>query len=250
MTLIRLQRAIAQAGLASRRAAEEMIRQGRVIVNGHVVQELGTRVDLKHDTVLVDRKPLSAISKKIYLLLYKPSNYVTTTRDPHGRKTVLDIIEKTPIRLFPVGRLDYDAEGLIVLTNDGDLAHRLQHPRFGVLKTYQVKVKGHPQEPALNALRTGVRLDEGRTAAAEVDVIRTLPQSSWLKMVLHQGWYRQIKRMCEAVGHRVLKIRRIGYGPLQIGQLTPGGYRHLTRAEIRQLYRLVQLEESELKRDG
>ena len=250
MALIRLQRAIAQAGLASRRAAEEMIRQGRVVVNGRVVQELGTKVDLKHDNILVDRKPLSSVSEKVYLLLYKPTNYVTTVRDPQGRKTVMDIIKKSSIRLFPVGRLDYDAEGLIVLTNDGDLAHRLQHPRYGVLKTYQVKVKGHPQESVLNALRTGVQLEEGTTAPAEVDVIRTLPQSSWLKVVLHQGWYRQIKRMCEAVGHAVLKIRRIAYGPLQVGQLTPGAYRHLKRNEIRQLYRLVQLDQSELKKHG
>jgi 23S rRNA pseudouridine2605 synthase len=250
MALMRLQRAIAQAGLASRRAAEEMIRQGRVVVNGRVVRELGTKVDLKHDTILVDRTPLSSISQKIYLLLYKPCNYVTTARDPQGRRTVMDLIEKSSVRLFPVGRLDYDAEGLIVLTNDGDLAHRLQHPRYGVLKTYQVKVKGHPQGTELNALRTGVRLDEGKTAPAEVDIIRILPQSSWLKVVLHQGWYRQIKRMCEAVGHPVLKIKRIRYGPLQVGKLTPGAYRHLTRNEIGQLYRLVQLEQSELKEHG
>lgn len=243
MTGIRLQRVIAQAGLASRRAAEEMIRQGRVVVNGRVVTELGVRVDPLKDKILVDRRPVSLVAKKVSLLFYKPKNCVTTVKDPQGRKTVLDFISGFKVRLFPVGRLDFDAEGLIILTNDGDLAHRLQHPRFGVTKTYQVKVKGHPDGHALNHLRHGVQLDEGKTAPADVSVTHMLEKAAWLRIVLHQGWYRQIKRMCEAVGHPVLKIRRTEYGPLKVGRLTAGTYRILNRREIKQLYQLVQLDE-------
>lgn len=242
MANVRLQRVIAQAGLASRRAAEEMIRQGRVAVNGRVVTELGVRVDPRKDKILVDRRPIFVESRKVHVLFYKPRSCVTTARDPQGRKTVMDFLSGFHVRLFPVGRLDYDAEGLIVLTNDGDLAHRLQHPRFGVPKTYLVKVQGHPDRRVLSELASGVRLTEGKTAPAEAAVVRSLPKASWLRIVLHQGWYRQIKRMCEAVGHPVLKIRRTEYGPLKIDGLTAGKYRVLTDNEVRQLYRMVQLD--------
>jgi len=242
MTGIRLQRVIAQAGLASRRAAEEMIRQGRVVVNGHVVTELGARVDPLKDKILVDRRPVLPAAQKVHLLFYKPKNCVTTVKDPQGRKTVMDFIADAKVRLFPVGRLDYDAEGLIILTNDGDLAHRLQHPRFGVSKTYQVKVMGHPDEHTVGRLRDGVQLEEGKTAPADVSVTHRLAKAAWLRIVLQQGWNRQIKRMCEAVGHPVLKIKRTEYGPLKVGRLTGGTYRILKSFEIDQLYRLVQLD--------
>ncbi|MDY0040353.1 MAG: pseudouridine synthase [Desulforhabdus sp.] len=241
MTGIRLQRVIAQAGLASRRAAEEMIRQGRVVVNGRVVTELGARVDPLKDKILVDRRSISPVVQKIHLLFYKPRECVTTAKDPQGRKTVMDYIADLKVRLFPVGRLDYDAEGLIILTNDGDLAHRLQHPRFGVGKTYRVKVKGHPSERALAQLRDGVQLEEGTTAPADVSIVSLLEKAAWLEIVLHQGWNRQIKRMCEAVGHPVLKIKRTEYGPLKLGRLIPGTYRMLKSHEVEELYRLVQL---------
>lgn len=243
MTGIRLQKVIAQAGLASRRAAEEMIRQGRVEVNGNVVTELGVRVDPDKDEISVDRQPIAVVSQKVYLLFYKPKNCVTTLKDPQGRKTIMDFVLESKIRVFPVGRLDYDAEGLMVLTNDGVLGHRLQHPSFGVPKTYEVKVEGQPDDEALDRLRSGVLLEEGKTAPAQVKVLRLLPKKAWLEIVLHQGWYRQIKRMCEAVGHSVLKIKRTRYGPLEVDKLRPGSYRPLSRSEIRALFRMVQLDE-------
>ncbi|NLI83465.1 MAG: rRNA pseudouridine synthase [Deltaproteobacteria bacterium] len=242
---IRLQVVLARAGLASRRAAEKMMEAGRVSVNGRVVTEPGVCVDPEADEIRVDGRLVGKPESKVYLLFHKPGRCVTSLRDPQGRKTVLDFVRERSVRIFPVGRLDYDAEGLLLLTNDGTLAHRLQHPRYGVPKTYQVKVKGHPGETALGTLRNGVRLEEGITAAAEVSVIRRLPGASWLKIVLHQGWYRQIKRMCDAVGHPVLKIRRTDYGPLSLAGLPPGRYRPLRRDEIVGLYRCVHLPDEQ-----
>jgi 23S rRNA pseudouridine2605 synthase len=239
---LRLQKAIAEAGLASRRAAEEMIRQGRVAVNGQVVTELGIRVDPQKDEIRVDDRVLSQRSHKIYVLFYKPKACVTTLKDPQGRKTILDFLPQLRVRLFPVGRLDYDAEGLLLLTNDGPLAHRLQHPRFGVPKVYEVKVEGHPGEVQLDKLRNGVALEEGNTAPAQVVVLRLLPKASWMRITLHQGWNRQIKRMGQAVGLPVLKIKRTGYGPLSLGDLTPGKYRLLEADEVRRLYQMVHLK--------
>jgi 23S rRNA pseudouridine2605 synthase len=240
---IRLQKALAQAGLSSRRAAEELIRQGRVHVNGRVVTELGFRVNPEEDEIRVDSALVPAGEPKSYLLFYKPKHCVTTLSDPQGRKTVLDFVRLHEVRLFPVGRLDYDAEGLLLLTNDGDLAHRLQHPRYGVPKIYEVKVQGHPDEKALERLRSGVVLEEGATGPAEVSLLRLLPRAAWIRMVIHQGWNRQIKRMAEAVGHPVLKLKRIGYGPLKLSGLAPGESRALRDSEVKQLRRLVHLSE-------
>ena len=239
---VRLQKVLAGAGIASRRKAEEMILAGRISVNGHVVRELGVRVDPEKDVVGVDGASIAGERPKTYLLFHKPKECVTTLRDPQGRRTVLEFVPELKERLFPVGRLDYDAEGLLILTNDGNLAHRLQHPRHGVPKVYEVKVQGHPDENALRRLRSGVHLDEGTTGPAAVSVLRLLPKAAWLRIVLHQGWNRQIKRMGEAVGHAVLKIKRVAYGPLALGNLAPGRYRPLTPSEVRQLYRMVHLE--------
>ena len=231
-----MQKVLAQAGVASRRAAEEMISQGRVRVNGLTITELGRRVDPESDEIRVDGNPVSVRRSKVYWLLHKPGGCVTTVRDPQGRRTVMDWIPEAEGRVFPVGRLDYDAEGLLVLTNDGALAHRLQHPRFGVRKSYEVKVKGHPEPETLRRLAGGVRLEEGLTAPAQVRLVRRLADAAWLGIVLHQGWYRQIKRMCAAVGHPVLKIRRVGYGPLELGKLKPGEARRLSPSEVGELY--------------
>ncbi len=240
---VRLQKVLAQAGLGSRRTAEEIIRQGRVAVNGSIVRELGTRVRPETDDIRVDDAPIGLESRKAVLLFNKPGNCVTTLRDPQGRKTVMDYLPPLGIRLFPVGRLDYDAEGLLLLTNDGLLAHRLQHPRHGVSKIYEVKVRGIPGEEALIRLRSGVPLARGVTAPAQVSVLRHSSKTSWLKMVLHQGWYRQIKQMGEAVGHPVLKIRRVGYGPLRLGDLKPATFRYLTSKETRRLYGMLGMDE-------
>ncbi len=243
MKAIRLQKALAQAGIASRRAAEELIRRGQVSVNGRVVTTMGEHVNLQVDEVCVNQVPITVSTRKVYLVFNKPGQCVTTTMDPQGRKTVFDFIPDCGVRLFPVGRLDYDAEGLLLLTNDGPLANRLQHPRYGVSKTYEVKVKGHPDEQALHRLRTGVALAEGVTAPAEVKRMRSLPQATWLKIVLRQGWNRQLKRMGEAVGHPVLRLRRVAYGELRLGRTAPGNWRLLAPGEVRGLYAMVRFEE-------
>jgi 23S rRNA pseudouridine2605 synthase len=232
---IRLHKLIAQAGVASRRAAEKLIQEGRVAVNGQTVTELGVQVDPETDEVRVDGRHLQRSELKVYLLFYKPKKCVTTLSDPQGRRTIVDFVAEINARVFPVGRLDYDAEGLLLLTNDGALANHLQHPRYEVPKVYEVKVVGHPGEGALQRLRTGVELEEGKTAPAGVEVLGLLPRACWLRIVLRQGWNRQIKRMCLAVGHEVVKIKRVAYGPLTLGRLTPGSLRPLTAAEVRAL---------------
>ena len=242
---VRLQKVLAQAGVASRRASEELIRAGRVSVNGTVAVDMGRRVDPGKDEIRVDGKTVAVPDTLLVLVFYKPRLCVTTLSDPQGRKTVMDFIPDLGVRLFPVGRLDYDAEGLLILTNDGPLANRLQHPRYGVEKTYEVKVKGNPDAVALKQLRSGVELEEGTTAPAEVVLLRRLPDASWLKFVLHQGWNRQIKRMGEAVGHPVLKIKRIAYGPLTVDGLSPGKYRVLNVPEVQRLRRLAHLDQEE-----
>ncbi|HBD06718.1 MAG TPA: pseudouridine synthase [Syntrophobacteraceae bacterium] len=248
MKTLRLHKLMAQTGVASRRTAEQMILNGRVKVNGEIVTSLGMLVDPERDTVLVDQKPLRPEPAKSYLLIYKPKKCVTTLRDPQGRKTVADFVKNLKTRIFPVGRLDYDAEGLLILTNDGELANRLQHPRFGVHKIYEVKVSGLPAEGCLARLRSGVQLEEGLTAPAQVEILRTLPRACWLRIELGQGWNRQIKRMCEAVGHPVIKLKRVGFGPLRLEQLRPGSCRPLTKRELGQLCRAVGLDQQDESR--
>lgn len=232
---IRLQKFLAQAGVASRRGSEEIIRQGRVEVNGQRA-EIGSRVDPQKDEIRLDGKALPSGQDLVYIAFYKPRGCITSARDPQGRKTVFDFLPDFKTRVFSVGRLDYDAEGLLLLTNDGALSNRLLHPRYGVSKVYGVKVKGLPDEISLEKLRSGVSLEEGVTGPATVEVIRELPGAAWLKIVLHQGWNHQIKRMGEAVGHPVLKIKRTAYGPVRLGRMKPGEYRHLGSDELRQIF--------------
>jgi 23S rRNA pseudouridine2605 synthase len=243
---IRLQKFLAQAGVASRRAAEELIRQGRVEVNGHKA-EIGSSVDPLRDETRVDGRLVFLEGQKIYLAFYKPRDCITTARDPQGRATIFDFLPDFHVRVFPVGRLDYDAEGLLLLTNDGELSNRLLHPRYGVSKIYEVKVKGHPDRSTLERLRTGVDLEEGTTAPAGADIIRELPQAAWLRLRLHQGWNRQIKRMGEAVGHPVLKIRRIAYGSVRLGRMKPGEFRFLVQDELRLIYQEAGLDKEQVK---
>ncbi|SPF46333.1 Uncharacterized RNA pseudouridine synthase aq_1464 [Syntrophobacter sp. SbD1] len=237
---MRLQKFLAQAGVSSRRAAEELIGQGRVDVNGEKAA-IGCSVDPLNDRIRLDGKPVSLQEKRVLVVFNKPGGCVTTVSDPQGRRTVLDFLPDFGQRIFPVGRLDYDAEGLLLLTNDGELANRLLHPRYGISKVYDVKIKGHPDKKALQQLRTGIRMEEGVTAPAEVEVIRELPNAAWLRITLHQGWNRQIKRMCMAVGHPVLKIRRIAYGPVRIGRLATGQHRLLGPDEIRKIHEAANL---------
>jgi 23S rRNA pseudouridine2605 synthase len=221
---VRLNRFLAASGLGSRRGVEALIRDGRVTINGSVA-DLGAAVD-EADDVRVDGRPVAA-EQRATLLLNKPAGVVTTVRDPGGRPTVIDLVE-SPVRLFPVGRLDRDTTGALLLTNDGDLAHRLMHPRFGVEKTYVVELEGHPGPEALDRLRRGVQLEDGPTAPAEV---RTLGPGR-IELRIHEGRNRQVRRMCEAVGHPVRQLHRSRYASLAVDDLAPGAWRPLTAAEL------------------
>jgi 23S rRNA pseudouridine2605 synthase len=227
----RLQKVLAQAGVASRRACEELVADGRVTVNGEIAV-LGRRVDVERDTIEVDGVAVAVRPGLVYYLLNKPHGVVTTTSDPHGRPTVVDLVPEEP-RVFPVGRLDADTEGLLLLTNDGDLAHRLMHPSFGVEKEYVAEVGGTPSRGALRRLREGVELDDGRTATARVGVLG--PHT--LRITIHEGRNRQVRRMCSAVGHPVNRLVRTRIGPIRDRSLRPGAWRSLTAAEVRALER-------------
>lgn len=237
----RLQKVIARAGRASRREAERLISEGRVKVNSSTVTALGTKVDPAHDTLEVDGKKLTLAPATLYVLLNKPAGYVSTLRDPQKRPIVVDLLKGISARVFPVGRLDYDAEGLILLTNDGELAHRLHHPRYGIRRTYEVKVKGVPSEEALVLLRKGIELEDGITFPAGVSFLREALTNSWIRITLREGRNKQVKRMCAAVGHEVIRIRRVRFGSLTLGSLKPGEYRFLTPSEVKSLYKLVSL---------
>jgi 23S rRNA pseudouridine2605 synthase len=236
----RLQKVLAQAGLGSRRACEVLIDEGRVEVNGEVAR-LGRRVDPEHDRVSVDGVTIPVRPGLVYYLLNKPAKVVTTASDPEGRPTVVDLVPAEP-RVFPVGRLDWDTEGLLLLTNDGDLAHGLTHPSRGVPKTYLAEVSGVPGRGALRRLREGVDLDDGRTAPAKARLAQATPTGSALEIVIHEGRNRQVRRMCEAIGHPVRRLVRTRFGPLHENRLAPGQWRALTQAEIRALYAAIQHE--------
>lgn len=238
----RLQKVLARAGFGSRRACEELIEAGRVTVNGEQA-ELGRRVDLDVDRVQVDGIPVAVRPGLVYYLLNKPSRVVTTASDPQGRRTVLDLVPLEP-RVFPVGRLDYETEGLLLLTNDGDLAHGLTHPSRGVEKAYLAEVEGVPSRAALRRLREGVPLEDGLTAPARVRLAQAVPGGAAIEVVIHEGRNRQIRRMCEAVGHPVRRLVRTRIGPLVDHGLRPGQWRPLHLAEVRALYAAIGSESS------
>jgi len=225
----RLQKVLARAGLGSRRACEELIADGRVTVNG-AVAGLGRRVDPATDEVEVDGALVPVAEGLVHYLLNKPAGVVTTAADPEGRSTVLDLVPPEP-RVFPVGRLDLATEGLVILTNDGPLTHRLTHPRFGVEKEYVVEVEGRPSAGAVRRLREGVDLEDGRTAPAKVALVAP----GVLRITIHEGRNRQIRRMCEAIGHPVRRLVRTRIGPVADRRLAPGAWRDLTPAEVRGL---------------
>jgi len=235
----RLQKLLARAGIASRRAAEQLIIGGRVTLNGAVVTELGAKADAARDDVRVDGERLPRPRAQV-LLLHKPPGVVTTLADPEGRPTVRHYLPARFERVFPVGRLDFNSSGLLLLTNDGELA-RLLHPRHRIPRTYRVKIHGHPTSAALAQLRRGVRLDDGVTGSAQVDVERTLPSKAWLRFTIHEGRRREIRRMCEAVGYRVDRLVRIRFGPIELGRLEPGDWRPLREEEIEALRAAVGL---------
>jgi 23S rRNA pseudouridine2605 synthase len=236
----RLQKVIAQAGIASRRHAEQLIVEGRVKVNGKVVTELGTKVQIDKDSISVNGKPLVSVKQKYYILLNKPRGYVTTMSDPQGRKTVADLIKNIPTRLHPVGRLDYDTEGLLLMTNDGELTQALTHPKHEIKKTYSVKVEGIPSTPDLERLAYGVELEDGVTAPAEVGLLDVQDGNGILEITIHEGRNRQIRRMCEAVGHPVIRLKRKRLAFLTLEKVARGRYRHLTTREISELKNLAK----------
>jgi 23S rRNA pseudouridine2605 synthase len=229
---VRLQKLLSQAGVASRRAAEKLIAEGRVTVNGQTVRTMGSKADLTDD-IRVDGRRLRPPERTRYILVNKPAGYVTTRSDPQRRPTVIDLLRDVREYVYPVGRLDYDSEGLLLLTNDGDLAARLTHPRHGVERAYEVRVAGTPDDEALERLRKGIVLDGRRTLPA--DVVLVSPRRSReaaLRLTIREGRNRQVRRMCEAVGHPVRALRRIRIGPLEDRRLNPGQWRELTAKEI------------------
>jgi 23S rRNA pseudouridine2605 synthase len=240
----RLQKVMADAGVASRRKAEELIKAGRVTVNGAVIRELGTKVDPERDHVKVDGQHLKPAPPHVYLMLNKPKGVVSTLTDPEGRPTVADLLRGVRMRVFPVGRLDYDSEGLMLLTNHGELAQALLHPRYHVPKTYLVKVKGVLTDEEIEKLETGVSLEDGPTGPAQVRKIRKAAQNSWIDITIHEGRTHQVKRMVEAVGHFVLKLKRVRFGPLALNDLEAGEFRYLTDREANALRELLDRAEA------
>ena len=232
---VRLQKILADAGIASRRAAERLMLAGRVTVNGAVVATLGATADPEHDMIAVDGEPIAAPAGHVYIALHKPAGYVTTVSDERGRPTALDLVRDVRARLFPVGRLDRDSEGLLLLTTDGALTERLTHPRHEVEKEYTLLLDREPPPAALAALATGIDLDGRRTAPAHVRRLERTPAGVWLSITIHEGRNRQVRRMCAAVGLRVLRLIRVRVGPVLLGTLPAGAYRQLSAAEQRAL---------------
>jgi len=231
----RLQKVIATAGITSRRHAEELITQGRVSINGVVVTKLGEKADAQKDIIRIDDKIISTEKIKYYIALNKPAGFVTTLHDPQNRPTIVDLLGDLPERVYPVGRLDYESRGLLLLTNDGDFAQKIQHPRFQKPKVYRVKVQGHLSKEQLKQLNRGIRLDDGLFKPENIQMEKFNDKSCWLKLTLRDGRNRIIRRGFEAIGYRVASLLRESIGDVKLGSLKEGAWRHLTKKEISQL---------------
>jgi 23S rRNA pseudouridine2605 synthase len=241
---MRLVKWLAGTGAASRRGAGDLVFAGRVKVNGQVVREPWFDVDPSNDRVHLDGKPLRAPASNVYILLHKPRGCVTTRRDPQGRMTVMDCLKgvKAPVR--PVGRLDYDTDGILLLTNDGTLAHRLTHPRYGVERTYRAKVRGHPEEQTIRRLVKGIAVEDGRAAAENIRLESRLANAAWVRLTVREGRNHLIKRMFETVGHPVVKLHRVSFAGLTLRGLKSGEWRYLKDPEVNGLRRLAGMEKS------
>ncbi len=239
--MIRLQKYLANAGVCSRRAAEALIRSGRVSIDGEIVTELGSKVDPYTNKIRVDKTRILWKKSPIYLLLNKPKGVLTTVRDPYGRTTIMDLLGRVPGRVYPVGRLDKDSEGLLLLTNDGALAHRLLHPSHKVTKTYHATIRRRPSRAVLDLLRQGVDIEGKMTLPCEMRVLETTRRSTVLEIVLKEGRKRQIRLMLNTVNHPVIRLIRIKMGPVSLGKLQPGKYRILTDSEVESLKKAVGL---------
>jgi 23S rRNA pseudouridine2605 synthase len=235
----RLNKLLAHAGIASRRQSELLIQAGRVAVDGRVVRELGTQIDPDKQHVTVDGRPVRN-ERPVYWLVNKPRGYLCTNRDPAHRPLAIDLLPHVPQRVYTVGRLDEASEGLLLLTNDGDLAFKLMHPRFGVEKTYLVQVAGSPTPADLQQLLKGVWLSEGHVRAKRVKRVKSHGESTWLRIVLNEGKNREIRRMLARLGHKVLRLRRIAIGPVLLGSLKPGKTRRLLALEVADLKRIAE----------
>ena len=235
---VRLQKFLARAGVASRRASEKLIEAGRMSVNGQVVTELGTKVDPEADEVRLDGAPVRKAAEAVTLMLNKPAGYLTSMKDPQGRPCVAQLVplDEFPA-LYPLGRLDYDTTGLLLFSTDGELGNAVLHPSHHVDKTYRALVKGKPSEAALDRLRSGVVLDDGPTQPAEVRLAGRKGKNAYVEIIIHEGRKRQVKRMCEAIGHPVLQLHRASFGPLELGDLPEGKYRVLSEQEVAALER-------------
>ena len=234
--LERLQKVLAKAGVASRRRAEELIRQGKVRVDGKVVTEMGTKVDPETQNIECDGVALVSREEKVYILLHKPTGYLSTVDDPQGRPIVTDLLKNIKERVYPVGRLDLNTEGALLLTNDGELSQKILHPSHEVNKTYVAKVKGVPGKKKLDALSKGIELEGRKTWPARIKVLKTEAQSTVIQIIIHEGRKRQVRKMFEAIGHPVLALKRTAYGQLELGGLGPGKYRFLAPRDIKFIF--------------
>ena len=238
---IRLNKFLAQAGVTSRRKADELIRSGRVKIDGKVVTDLGLKIDPKKQRVEINGRPVR-LEPKVYYLFYKPAGYLTALSDPHGRLTIKKFLEKIPYRVFPVGRLDKDTEGLLLLTNDGELAHRLLHPRHGIMRVYQARVKGHPQEPLLKRLlQEGIEVEGRRIWPKAIKLLGKTKETTTFEVTVGEGRKREVRKLFAAIGHPVIKLKRTKFGPLALTGLRTGEIRPLTTKELKALKRACGL---------
>lgn len=235
---MRLQKYLANSGVASRRKAEIMILEGLVSVNGQVVQELGTKINTKEDIITYKGKPLELSKSLVYIMLHKPEGYITTSKDQYDRPTVMDIVRDIGTRVYPVGRLDYDTSGLLIMTNDGELTYKLTHPKHNIEKVYIAKVIGVPDSNSLEKFRNGIMIDNYKTAKAKIDIVKSDGRTCSLKIIIKEGKNRQVRKMCEAIGHRTIALKRVATGKLFLGELKRGDHRHLTKAETNYLKNL------------
>ncbi len=232
---MRLQKYMALAGVASRRKSEKIILQGKVKVNGKVIKQLGTKIDPNKDIVMVNDKKIEIEEQNIYIILNKPVGYVTTVKDQFNRKTVLDLIKNVKERIYPVGRLDYDTSGLLLLTNDGDITYKLTHPSYEIDKTYVATVEGTPTKKEMKRFEEGLIIDGYKTSKAKIKIIRKNLNNSILKITIHEGKNRQIRKMCQSINHPVICLKRISMGEIKLGSLETGKWRFLSKKEIQYL---------------
>lgn len=231
----RLQKVMSEFGVASRRKCEEIIATGRVKVNGNLITEPGCKVDKEKDLIEVDGRIIKCSESKVYILLNKPVGYITSAKDQFGRPTVLDLIKGVSLRVFPIGRLDYDTEGLLLLTNDGDLTYKITHPKHNIEKTYRALLRGKAGEDAIQKFKDGIPIENYITSPAKLEIIRYAKGNSIVDITIHEGKNRQVRKMCDAIGHEVIKLRRIQIGKIGLGSLKIGEWRYLSDSEIKYL---------------